>query len=91
VLRDVSHVRNYTAAEWVTALGAAGFTLEGFETHRLRLEFANWTTRTRTPEAMVAAIRRLQQGAPDSAKTRFAIEADGSFEIEVASFRAVAG
>jgi SAM-dependent methyltransferase len=91
LLRDVSHVRNYAAAEWVAALGAAGFILDGFETRRLRLDFRSWTARTRTPDAMVAAIRQLQQGAPDHAKTRFAIGADGGFEIDVASFRAVAG
>ncbi len=86
LLRDASHVRNYAVAEWVAALAQAGFVLECFTLRRLHLDFSSWTARTRTPPALVAAIRHLQQNAPEGVKTHLAIEPDGSFEIESASF-----
>ncbi len=90
LLRDPSHMRNYSLAEWSAALGAAGFGVREAHMHQLPLEFASWIARTRTPEVMAAAIRALQQGAPDAVKARFAIGPDGGFEIEVGSFLAVA-
>lgn len=90
LLRDPSHVRNYSLAEWSAALAAAGFGVCDVHTHRLALGFDSWVARTRTPEVMVAAIRALQQGAPEAVKARFAIGPDGGFEIEVGSFQAVA-
>ena len=86
LLRDASHVRNFSVAEWVAALAQAGFTLEDFTLRRLQLDFADWTARTRTPPEMVTAIRHLQQNAPEGVKTHLAIAADGSFELESACF-----
>lgn len=86
LLRDVSHVRNYTVAEWTAALARAGFAVDGFSSRRLRMEFAVWTARTRTPDVAVRAIRALQIGAPDEVKTAMAIEADGAFELDAATF-----
>src|SRR6185437_6975941 len=39
LLRDTSHVRNYTLAEWTESLARAGFVLKGVRTWRLHLEF----------------------------------------------------
>lgn len=86
LLRDPSHVRNYSVSEWVAALDAAGFVRGDFSLRRLRMEFENWTARTRTPPEMVAAIRALQLGAPEGVKTHFAIGADGGFDLEAATF-----
>ncbi|HET8997201.1 MAG TPA: methyltransferase domain-containing protein [Acetobacteraceae bacterium] len=86
LLRDVSHVRNYSTAEWVAALARAGFRLDGITQRRLRMEFPVWTARTRTPEAHVAAIRSLQRGAPAQVQRHFAIDDDGSFDIETVTF-----
>lgn len=85
LLRDPSHVRNYTLAEWVAALSRAGFVLEGVTTRRLRMEFPVWTARTRTPPLLVEAIRTLQRGAPEVVQRQFAIGDDGSFDIEGAT------
>lgn len=90
MLRDPSHVRNYSVAEWAAALAAAGFGLQAYESRALALDFADWTARTRTPAAMQAAIRLLQEGAPEAAKTRFATDGAGNFAIEAASFTALA-
>lgn len=83
LLRDQSHVRDYTTAEWTAALWRAGFTVEGVRTWRLRLEFAAWTARMRTPPLNVEAIRALQTAADAETRAYFAIEADGSFLLDV--------
>jgi SAM-dependent methyltransferase len=90
LLRDASHVRNYSVAEWEAALAAAGFLRRDVTLRRLKLDFADWTARSKTPPALVRAIRQLQEGAPEAVKTYLALAADGSFEIESASFVAAA-
>jgi len=86
LLRDASHVRNFTVAEWVAALAQAGFALEHFTLRRLRMDFPVWTARTKTPAALVTAIRHLQQNAPEGVKSYFAIGEDGGFDIDSATF-----
>jgi SAM-dependent methyltransferase len=90
LLRDLSHVRNYSQAEWVAELARAGFAVQGTTLRRLRMEFSSWTARTRTSPDFAAAIRRLQQSAPPEVQSHFNIGADGSFDIEAAAFE-VAG
>ena len=91
LLRDPSHVRNYTVAEWVAALGAAGFTLEDFRLRRLHMDFPVWLARTQTPQALAAAIRQLQHNAPEAVRRYFAVGEDGSFAIDSATFVLRAG
>ena len=88
LLRDPSHVRNYSVAEWAALLARARFTLTGLITRRLRMEFDVWTARTATPEPLRAAIRHLQAGASAAVKDHFAIAADGSFDLESTTFEA---
>lgn len=83
LLRDMSHVRNYTAAEWNAALAKAGFALRASRTWQLRMDFPTWTARMRTPEDNVRAIRALQAAASAEVRDHFAIEADGSFMLDV--------
>lgn len=90
LLRDPSHVRNRRADEWIAALARAGFAIARMHTHKLPLDFASWTERMRTPDAHVAAIRSLQQGASDAVRCALAYRDDGSFTIDVATFEAVA-
>ena len=85
LLRDVSHVRNYSTAEWVSALSRAGCVVEGITIRTPRMEFAVWTERTRTPAVRVEAIRSLQMTAPAVVKDHFNIGEDGSFDLEVAT------
>jgi SAM-dependent methyltransferase len=86
LLRDASHVRNYSVAEWAGAFSRTGFALRSTSLRRLRMAFATWVARTRTPPEAAAAIRALQQAAPPRVRTYFAIEDDGSFELEAAAF-----
>jgi SAM-dependent methyltransferase len=88
LLRDPSHVRDYSAAEWLGALAAAGFETGPMTQRRLRLEFTSWIERMNTPEPHVGAIRSLQHMASADVKAHYEIEADGSFSIDIATFEA---
>ena len=91
LLRDTSHVRNYTLTEWSGALARAGLALKSVHSWRLHLEFASWIARMRTPDVLVAAIRSLQAGAPQEVRNHYAIQADGSFTIDTMMLETVAG
>jgi SAM-dependent methyltransferase len=90
LLRDPSHVRDYSATEWLDALTDAGLVPGPVTRRRLRLEFASWIERINTPEPHAAAIRSLQHMVADDVKAHYEIEADGSFSIDTASFEATA-
>jgi SAM-dependent methyltransferase len=88
LLRDASHVRNYTLAEWIAAMERAGLPVTGITRRRLRLDFSSWIARTRTPAPHAAAIRSLQTGASSAVQNHFAIEPDGSFTIDTITITA---
>ena len=83
VLRDTSHVRDYSVGEWLTLLGEAGLRTEGHVLQRLRLEFGSWVERMRTPEVYRQAIRELQGAMAADVRRYFEIEPDGSFSTDV--------
>jgi SAM-dependent methyltransferase len=85
LIRDPSHVRDYSIAEWVEALAAAGFTLASVTARRLRLDFATWVARMATPQTQSDTIRALQAQMAEDVARHFAIEADGSFTIDTAA------
>lgn len=90
MLRDPSHVRNYSVAEWTEIVARAGFAVVGVTRRRLPLNFEAWVGRMRTPEVQVAAIRALQAAMSEQVREHFAIEPDGSFTIDQAVFELVA-
>ena len=90
LLRDPSHGRNYSAAEWLGAITAAGFTPVASVSRRLRLDFAAWVGRMNTPPAHIAAIRSLQRGASEPVRTHFAIEPDGSLTLDTLAIEVTA-
>jgi ubiquinone/menaquinone biosynthesis C-methylase UbiE len=83
VLRDTSHVRDYSAAEWLQQVSEAGLFTRSLTRQRLRLEYTSWVERMRTPEPMRAAIRQLQQAMGEEVRQYYQIEADGSFSTDV--------
>jgi ubiquinone/menaquinone biosynthesis C-methylase UbiE len=83
LLRDTSHVRDYSIAEWNAAVSRAGFSVTSSQTSRLRLEFSSWISRMRTPDDNVRAIRALQAEAADETRRHFGIQSDGSFMLDV--------
>ncbi len=88
VLRDTSHVRDYSPAEWSRLLGEAGLAVTASHRQRLRLEFSSWIERMRTPAVLRDAIRALQQAQGDEVRAYFEIAADGSFSTDVLVIRA---
>ena len=83
LLRDTSHVRDYSPAQWVCQLGEAGLRVTASKTQRLRLEYQSWVERMRTPEVFRAAIRQLQASASQEVRSHFEIADDGSFSTDV--------
>jgi SAM-dependent methyltransferase len=90
LLRDHSHVRDYSCAQWLDSLARSGFALDACRTWRLRMDFPVWIARMRTPEENVKAIRALQGAASAETKAHFAIEPDGSFLLDVLMIEASA-
>jgi SAM-dependent methyltransferase len=83
LLRDPSHVRDYSRAEWLAVIGRAGLNAGRASEHRVRLDMKSWLERMRTPPVQVEAIRALEAVMSASVTQHFAIEADGSFTIDV--------
>jgi ubiquinone/menaquinone biosynthesis C-methylase UbiE len=90
LLRDTSHVRDYTAAERLAALGRASFAVRATRTWRLRMDFPTWIARMRTPDQNAKAIRALQQAASTEVVGHFSIESDGSFMLDTMLIETVA-
>jgi len=82
LLRDESHVRNYSPAEWNSMLTEAGFAVNAQSTWKLPLDFTAWITRMRTPGLYVQAISSLFLNAPREVREYFQVESDGSFVLD---------
>jgi SAM-dependent methyltransferase len=88
LLRDRSHVRDHTVAAWLGLCREAGFAASAPFTWSLRLDFAAWVQRIRTPADDVAMIRRLLDHAPAEVRARLQVEADHSFTLQGAIIKA---
>ncbi|HEX3435138.1 MAG TPA: class I SAM-dependent methyltransferase [Pseudacidobacterium sp.] len=82
VLRDPSHVRDYTEQEWLALLENADFEASVERRWRVPIEFASWIKRIGTPEERTAAIRSLWNAAPIEVRESFNIQQDFSFELD---------
>jgi SAM-dependent methyltransferase len=89
LLRDPSHVRSRSRAEWDEAMIRAGLVPGAMHPFRLRMEFAVWIERMRTPPVRADAIRALQALASEQVTRHLMIEPDGSFWLDAALFEAV--
>jgi len=88
LLRDTSHVRDYSTTEWLDALAKAGFNAGMTVPRRLRLDFRSWIARMRTPDLLAAAIRALQAAMPREVADYLELEPDGSFTIDTLTIEA---
>lgn len=82
-IRDPSHVRDYSLAEWLKFAEYAGFSIEKVEKQTLRLDFQSWVERMQTPDFAVQTLRYLMDKAPDNFREHYQVAADGSFTSEV--------
>ena len=89
ILRDPSHVRDHSVAQWLEMCGVAGLPARHIQTWSVRLEFTTWVTRMATPAPEVAQLQRLMANAPAHVRDILGIEADGSFHIAVALIEGV--
>ena len=83
VLRDTSHVRDYSVTEWLGMVTGAGLLPTEHRLQRLRLVFEAWTERMRTPSIRRQAIRLLQNEVGEQVRRYFDIADDGSFTTDV--------
>ncbi|GHB29673.1 class I SAM-dependent methyltransferase [Salinicola rhizosphaerae] len=83
MLRDTSHVRDYSVSEWTRYVGEAGLSVTASSRQRLRLDFETWIARMRTPNVMRDAIRHLQTQVGQEVRDAFEIDDDGSFTTDM--------
>lgn len=90
LLRDPSHIRDYTAPEWLAALARADFAVCKVQARRLRMDYPTWVDRMQTSKAHRMAIRSLQHQTASATATYFEIEPDGSFTLDTVQIDATA-
>lgn len=83
ILRDTSHVRDYSVAEWLQQLGQSRLIVTQHHRQRLQLEFSSWVERMRTPQVFREAILALQKSVAQEVRDYFEIDEKGSFSTDV--------
>lgn len=83
VLRDPTHVQNYTPSEWRDLITEAGFKLQEQSTaHRSDLVFSDWVRTSGSRPEVVAELRRRFTEASPAVRESFQIrEVDGDFHF----------
>jgi ubiquinone/menaquinone biosynthesis C-methylase UbiE len=92
-MRDPSHVRNLTPAQWRDLVQRAGLSIVEFSAeHRTHLEFSDWVkTSGCSPDTISTLLQRFEQ-APLEVKRTFGIQANGAeilFSWPVTALKAV--
>ena len=82
LLRDPSHVRDHTPAQWLAFAAAAGMEAQIIGAWPLRLDFESWVTRMNTPFLAITQVRALIDGATREVRSALAI-ADGDYSFSV--------
>ena len=82
-VRDPSHVRAHTIAQWRTLLEGVGFRVTAEERSTATLETEPWLARSRTPDAEAARARDMLRSASDEARRTFAVKDDGFTLLKV--------
>jgi ubiquinone/menaquinone biosynthesis C-methylase UbiE len=77
-VRDPSHVRSLTIAEWTELIGRAGLTMTATESFRKGHDFADWTGRSRTPPEARAELTEMMRSIGSDAAAMFEAEWDGA-------------
>ncbi len=88
MLRDPSHIRNYSQGEWLAMVNNRGMVVDKLVADRLHLEFSSWVARMKTPDNIIEAIRYLQEKVSHEVREHFAIAEDGSFTSDTIMFQA---
>lgn len=83
LLRDPSHVRDHSIAQWQALCASAGMDSAALGTWGLRLEFESWTQRMRTPAPTVVQLRALFDGAPREVRSAMVVEGQIGYDFTV--------
>jgi hypothetical protein len=73
-LRDSTHVRDWSVAEWQEAFAASGLTLENYEEMPLEIEFQSWVERSATPPELQAVLVAMLTQAPRRLRELFRVQ-----------------
>lgn len=89
ILRDPSHVRDHTVAQWCEMLRAVGLEPSTLASFTIELDFAAWVERIGTSPAAITGLRALFDEAPDEVRGAFGIVGHGAydFRLELALIR----
>lgn len=90
LLRDTSHVRDYSLREWSDLLAAAGFSTQEPSTWKVNIDFTNWVQRMSTRPLFVDAMRSLLSTSPQEVRDHFRVLEDGSFTMDTMLMTAIA-
>ncbi len=88
LLRDPSHVRDQSLAQWQTMLGAAGFTVDHSESWPMRIDFDAWIARIGAPPEAASALRFMFGLASREVRAHFEIDGRCDFTLTNALLRA---
>ncbi len=83
LIRDPSHVRNYSVAQWMGMLEAVGLAAEYRGTWAVLLDFDEWVTRMGTPELEQSELRALFDRAPDLVRKGLGIRSGDYYGFEI--------
>ncbi|MFN8494108.1 MAG: class I SAM-dependent methyltransferase [Caldilineaceae bacterium] len=89
LLRDPSHVRDHTAAQWLEMLATTGFQAEVVFTWDVDIDFSAWVKRMATPAPNVTMIQTLFDGAPQEVRAALQVQPDYSFAFQGGLIRSV--
>ena len=83
LLRDPSHVRNYSVSQWLAMLSDAGFDAAWQATWPVPLDFEEWVERMDTPELERRQLRALFERAPDSIRRGLHLRAGDRYGFDI--------
>ena len=86
MLRDPSHVRDYSVSQWSEIAAQAGLAITGISRRRLPLAFTPWVMRQRVSQRRTDAIRELFARMPADVRGHFDIRENDDFTIDIALF-----
>ena len=83
LIRDPSHVRNYSVGQWKAMFEAASLSVEYIGTWAAPLDFEDWVERMGTPELERSQLRALFDRAPDQIRSGLGIRTGDLYGFEI--------
>ena len=88
LLRDKSHVRDYSLSEWQKMLETNGFEVSVEYTWQLDLVFVDWLKRMHVPEQKADMIRTIFSEVSDDIRETFHLDEHNNFALQGGLFKA---